>query len=508
MTCRGLGNALLLLAALVCLVWVIPASALDTNVRIVRLSYINGDVQLDRREGQGYEPAILNMPIIQGSRLWTRGEDALAEVEFEDGSTVRLTPGTALEFQELSLRGSGEKVTAVELESGTAYFDIRGHMGDFRVTSGGQQINVSHAARFRVFGDNGEFKVAVYKGNVAVRSGDNQIAVRDGETFTLDLSDLSRYNLAKSIEEGSYDDWNQQRERYAQSYSSASTYSADSNYSDFSPAYSYGLADLAYYGNYFYAPGWGWMWRPYYMGAGWNPFMDGSWLWYPQFGYAWVSPYPWGWMPYRYGAWNFVPGYGWCWMPTSTWTRWASVPVVNQRPVGWVPIHPPAAAPKPGTAGIVTVGRGWKPAYPPGSTRPAIFGTGLLHSGGQLIPGQPTIHRGWEPSPMIPASSWVPNNGIITNSTVTPRPPIPAATAPAAARPVSPSAVHAHRDSRVPHAAPVAPANRPSPPSAAPRSQFSPSAGGAHSWGGGHAGGASAGHSSGGSGGGHGGGHR
>src|ERR1700739_1766678 len=106
---RSLGKTLLLLAILLSIVWVLPAAALDTNIPIVRLSYISGDVQLDRREGQGYERAIMNMPIVQGSRLWTRGEDALAEVEFEDGSTVRLTPDTAVEFQELSLRDSGEK---------------------------------------------------------------------------------------------------------------------------------------------------------------------------------------------------------------------------------------------------------------------------------------------------------------------------------------------------------------------------------------------------------------
>ena len=45
---RRLGKALLLLATMVSLVWVVSAAALDTNVRIVRLSFTSGDVQLDR----------------------------------------------------------------------------------------------------------------------------------------------------------------------------------------------------------------------------------------------------------------------------------------------------------------------------------------------------------------------------------------------------------------------------------------------------------------------------
>jgi hypothetical protein len=400
----------LLLATVVSFVWVIPAAALDTNVRIVRLSFTSGDVQLDRGQGQGFERAILNTPIVHGSRLWARGDDALAEVEFEDGSSMRLTPGASVEFRELSLRESGEKVSNVELASGTAYFDIRNRMGDFRVGFGGQQISVPRAARFRVFGDNGQFKVAVYSGDLNVRSGDNQIAVRKGETFSLDVSDPGQYNLAKSIAEGSYDDWNRQREQYTQSYASASTYSADSYYSSFSPAYSYGLADLAYYGNYFYAPAWGWAWRPYYVGAGWNPFLDGAWMWYPQFGYTWISPYPWGWMPYRYGAWNFIPGYGWCWMPGGAmWNSWAVVPVVSHPPVNWVGLRPPTA-PVAGTPNTVTVGRVSGPVYPPGSPHPWLEKS-LLPSSGSAPPAQ----RVWRFSGRSPG--FAPDKGVITSST-------------------------------------------------------------------------------------------
>ena len=484
---RKVGNTLLLLVTVVCLVWVVPAAALDTNVRIVRLSYVSGDVQVNRPQGQEYERAIMNMPIIQGSRLWTRGEDALAEVEFEDGSAMRLTPGTAVEFSELSLRESGEKVSIMDIESGTAYFDVRSHMGDFRINFGGQQIAVTHPARFRVFGANGQFKVAVYKGELGVRSGDKRIEVRNGETFTLDVSGPSQYNLSKSIAEGSYDDWNQERERYTQSYTSASTYSADSYYGGFSSAYSYGLADLAYYGNYFYAPGWGWVWRPYYTGVAWNPFMDGAWMWYPQFGYMWVSPYPWGWMPYRYGAWNFVPGYGWCWMPGTTWNTWLPVTVVNHPPLNWVPVRPPVKPPQPG-AGIVAVGRTVGPVYPPGwtSTGMSTAGTGLLPSRDHL---PPLSNRVPVASTAPKAPGVITRDGAITNNLVMP-------------------AVANHSTSTAPPAKPASTGTRRGMNAPHPRgSQVGPS-GGASSWGGEHAGGVhTGGHASGG-GGSHGGGRR
>ena len=48
--------------------------AADSHVRVVRLSYVNGSVEMDRGTGNGYEKALLNMPVIYQSHLRT-GDD-------------------------------------------------------------------------------------------------------------------------------------------------------------------------------------------------------------------------------------------------------------------------------------------------------------------------------------------------------------------------------------------------------------------------------------------------
>src|SRR5690349_9030095 len=105
-------KALLLLAALLCGLFSLSAFA-DSQVRIVRLSDLDGNVQIDH--GNGYEKALRNMPITQGMKLRT-DNGGRAEVEFENGTTVRLAPDTAVEFPQLSLRDSGDKVTSVVLK--------------------------------------------------------------------------------------------------------------------------------------------------------------------------------------------------------------------------------------------------------------------------------------------------------------------------------------------------------------------------------------------------------
>ena len=148
--------------------------------------------------------------------------------------------------------------------------------------------------------------------------------------------------MAKNLEPDPYDEWDKQQEQYHQRYTASNSYSP----------YSYGVSDLAYYGNYINAPGYGMCWQPYFTGLGWDPFMNGSWMWYPGFGYTWVSGYPWGWMPYRYGSWLFLPAYGWVWQP-GYWTGWQPLPRVVNPPRQFVAPRPPAS---PGQTVIVNRG--------------------------------------------------------------------------------------------------------------------------------------------------------
>ena len=72
--------------------------------------------------------------------------------------------------------------------------------------------------------------------------------------------------------------------------------------------------------------------------------MNGSWAWYPGFGYTWVSSYPWGWTPYRYGSWLYVPNYGWAWQPGGSRLGWNTVPRVINPPRQFIPPQPPTSA--------------------------------------------------------------------------------------------------------------------------------------------------------------------
>ncbi len=304
----------------------------DSQARVVRLSEVQGEVKIDRNIGSGFEKAFVNLPIAQGVKL-RAGNDGRAEVEFEDGSTLRITPGTVVEFPQLSLRDSGAKVSTVNLQEGTAYVNFAGAKGDeFTLTFGHEKLSLANSAHLRIEMADVTATVAVFKGDAQIEGDSGTLAVGKNHTATFDLSDEDRSTLAKDLEPDPFDAWDKQQDQYHQQYAGNS----DSSYSP----YAYGTSDLNYYGSFSNVTGYGTVWQPYFAGAGWDPFMNGAWAFSPGYGYGWVSGYPWGWTPYHYGSWVYLPSGAWGWQPGGSWAGW-SAPRIIRPPSNFVSPQPP-----------------------------------------------------------------------------------------------------------------------------------------------------------------------
>jgi len=327
--------------ALACALWALPAAA-DSQARIVRLSDVHGTVQIDKNSGLGFENAFVNLPITQGTQLRTR-ENGRAEIEFEDGSTLRVTPNTTVEFSTLGLNDAGKRLSTVELVEGRAYVNWMGKSGDeFTLNFSRETVELGQAAHFRVARSSKIAEIASFKNDLDVVGPSGTVKVDKKKMVTFDLNENDRSTLAKNFEEDPYDQWDKQAVEYHDQYSKNN-----------STPYGYGYSDLGYYGGYSNLAGYGMLWQPYFAGVGWNPFTDGAWAWYPGMGYMWASAYPWGWMPYYYGNWMFVPGFGWGWQPGG-WNTWrGGIHYVGAVEPGFcAPV-----APK-GTVSTVAVGRG------------------------------------------------------------------------------------------------------------------------------------------------------
>ena len=282
-----------------------------SKVRIVRLSEVKGQVQLDRNIDRGFEPGITNLPIVEKNRL--RTEEGVAEIEFEDNSTLRIAPNSEVDFPTLERQANGATASSVHLVKGMAYLSLVKSNGanQFNLLFADQNLSIPAPSHIRLQLDGTEAQLAVLDGNLKI--GDASGATLDvskKKTVTFDLLQHQQPTVAKDILPEPYDTWDHD----ATGYHARVANSAFSN----SP-YSYGTNDLAYYGSFVDGCGGGQMWRPYFTSAAWDPYSNGAWAYYQGAGYSWVSPYPWGWMPYHYGSWSFCPGMGWGWQPGGMW---------------------------------------------------------------------------------------------------------------------------------------------------------------------------------------------
>ena len=326
---------------LVSLLLSLPALA-GSQARIVRLSDVQGSVRIDKNTGIGFENAFVNLPVVQGTQLRT-GANGRAEVEFEDGSSMRLAPNTAVEFGKLGLDDSGKRISEINLTQGMAYVNWLGK-DDFNLAFSHEKLSLDHSAHFRVEASSHVADLAVFKGEVQVEGPGGQLSVDKKKTATFDVADNDKSSVENKIAAAPLDDWDKEATSYHDQYAKNNN----------SSPFGYGISDLNYYGAYSNVPGYGMMWQPYFAGVGWDPFMDGAWGFYPGFGYMFASAYPWGWLPYRYGNWMFIPGNGWMWQP-GMWTSFVTVPRYTATTLTHVTTLTPPAT---GTMKTITVGKG------------------------------------------------------------------------------------------------------------------------------------------------------
>src|SRR5215469_2600937 len=100
-----------------------PEPPQASTVRAVRLSYVEGKVEVFNGAEPAFSEALLNMPAVEGMRLVT-GEDGRVEIQFEDGSVARVTPNSSVTLTQLHRDSDGATITAIDANSGLTYYEL------------------------------------------------------------------------------------------------------------------------------------------------------------------------------------------------------------------------------------------------------------------------------------------------------------------------------------------------------------------------------------------------
>ena len=291
-------------------------------LRLTRVSYVTGDVGYQRSSDEDWFAAGINMPLEPGDHLYT-GANGRAEIEFEEGSVLRVAANTDIEILALD-----DDLVQIRMTNGLATLTAT-KGGDFEIATPAAAFNTDKDGVYRFeVSEDGRTSAIVRKGRLEAANNYFSRHVESGKRIRVNpnagLPEIMSYSRRDS-----WDEWTDRRssDRMA---SASRRYLPETVY--------IGASDLDRHGRWIRVSSYGWGWVPYSVGVDWSPYSDGRWVYRTRFGWTWVSHEPWGWLPYHYGRWYYAGGTGWCWLPGDAFTFnfWSPGLVAFYRGDGWV----------------------------------------------------------------------------------------------------------------------------------------------------------------------------
>lgn len=318
----------------------VPAALLAGSPRFARLGEFQGSVEVQLTAADPWIPAERNLPLTESAWLRT-GAGARVEIELDDGSAWRLGPDSLGEISDYTRLSTGQRITLLSLDHGTAYYTGQPIGKDATMlVMPGAQVTLIEGSRIRQTAQPGWSQAAILEGHVRFSSPAAEMDIREGATARVEPATPSRFDLDRKIAAEPLDRWSEDRDKLEAAPASAAHVTAG-----------YGLVDLDSAGEWVSTDDLGLVWKPQ-AAEGWAPYQKGRWRYFDAVGYTWVSDDSWGWLPYHNGRWAREANVGWVWQPAVSavfhpgevyWLRGANF-------AGWGPLAPGEqwTAPNPG----------------------------------------------------------------------------------------------------------------------------------------------------------------
>ena len=310
------------LSKLFILLIAIPAAFLiaqtDPPGRVGRLSYMNGPVSIQPAGMTDWVDADVNRPLTTGDQVWV-GDGARAEVHV--GSTaLRLNSNTAFQFLNLD-----DQMAQIQLSQGTLTVRVLNLAQDqnLELDTPNMAFTMLRPGQYRIDADpdSQTTTVTVRGGTGEVTGGVQAFQVQSGQQAIVNGGDQITYSLVSAPGADGWDQWSSSRDVREDQSVSARYVSREMD----------GYEDLDQYGGWSNQPGYGQVWMPTSVSAGWAPYHDGHWAWIAPWGWTWVDEAPWGFAPYHYGRWSNFGG-RWGWIPGP----YGVAPIYAPALVGWI----------------------------------------------------------------------------------------------------------------------------------------------------------------------------
>jgi hypothetical protein len=279
----------------------------DPPNRVARISLIQGNVSLEPNGVNAFSQAEINYPLTSGDRVFA-DNNSFAELQTA-GLAVRLGNGADVTFSSLT-----DTIAQLGLAQGSIRVRTRslatfnGQQGTVEVDTPNGAILVYQPGDIRVdsYPQDDTTVVTVSSGAVEVTAQNLDQQLGPNQSMRLSGSNPVYAEQVQLLPPDGLDQFDQQRELRRSRANAYQYVSPDM----------IGASDLDDYGDWRSggqdSQGYGAVWYPRQVPAGWTPYSNGHWAWVAPWGWTWVEAEPWGFAPFHYGRWaNFGGRWGW-----------------------------------------------------------------------------------------------------------------------------------------------------------------------------------------------------
>lgn len=193
-----------------------PAPADVSHARVVTLSFVSGTVIARRPGSRRWSAAKLDTPIEEGVSLAT-AKNSFAEVQFENGSTLRVGELSRVDFAQLALAPqSGRHISRLTLVVGVATIHVMPKRHDeYILNASGASLTPHGKAEFRTDLNHGHVRVEVLTGRVEAADATQTERLAKNQVLAYDDSSTGDFQVTDSIQVDEFDKWVQARDREA-----------------------------------------------------------------------------------------------------------------------------------------------------------------------------------------------------------------------------------------------------------------------------------------------------
>ncbi len=186
-----------------------------SHARVVSLSLCEGTVIVRRPGSPKWARATVNTPIQEGVSIAT-AKHSFAEVQFENGSTVRLGELSRIDFEQLALAPHSGHVSHLTLDVGFVTINvIRERHDEYVLNASGASLTPHGKTEFRTDLSHGHLRTEVFSGHVQATDSNQSEKLGKNHVLSYDYRANVAFQVTDTIQMDEWDKWIQARDRQA-----------------------------------------------------------------------------------------------------------------------------------------------------------------------------------------------------------------------------------------------------------------------------------------------------